>query len=113
MGNKKKIKKMKIIVDVAKTWGYSLIINTGMTPNVGDSKMTKKFQITGTVGGGYKEPAYFNPRTEEWEWRSMDIARYDIEGLKEANLLLENASQDTDVSDVKIVEIDDAEDEEA
>jgi len=25
----KKQKKVKIIVDVAKTWGYSLIINTG------------------------------------------------------------------------------------
>lgn len=75
--------------------------------------MTKKYQIAGTVGGGYKEPAYFNPRTEEWEWRTMDMARYDITELKEANLLLENASQDTDVSDVKIVEIDDAEDEEA
>lgn len=75
--------------------------------------MTKKFQITGTVGGGYKKPAYFNPREGKWEALSMDLARYDIEGLKEANLLLENASLDADVSDLKIVEIDDAEDEEA
>lgn len=75
--------------------------------------MTKKFQITGTVGAGYKKTAYFNPREGKWEALSMDLARYDIEGLKEANLLLENASQDTDVADVKIVEIDDAEDEEA
>lgn len=71
--------------------------------------MTKKFQIAGTVGGGNKKPAYFNPREGKWEALSMDLARYNIEGLKEANLLLENANQDTDVSDIKIVEIDDAE----
>jgi len=70
--------------------------------------MTQTYQITGTVGAGYKESAYFNPREREWETRSMDSARYDIPTLEEAESLLETAMQDRDVSDIKIVELADS-----
>jgi hypothetical protein len=40
----KKQKKVKIVVDVAKTWGYSLIINTG-EPNHRRLKMTNTYTI--------------------------------------------------------------------
>jgi len=71
--------------------------------------MSKKYQIEGTVGAGYKESAYFNPRECTWETRSMDSARYDIMTLEEAKSLFETAMLDPDVSDVKIVEIEDSE----
>jgi len=70
--------------------------------------MSKKYQIEGTVGAGYKESAYFNPRECTWETRSMDSARYDIPTLEEAESLLETAMQDRDVSDIKIVELADS-----
>lgn len=65
----------------------------------------KKFQIRGIVGAGYRETANFNPRTGEWETRSMDSARYDIETLAEAEAMLEAAKADEDVREVEIEEI--------
>lgn len=59
------------------------------------------YRISGTVGAGYKETAYFNPREFVWETGKMDTARYDIATLDEATSLLPVA-QDRDVSNIEI-----------
>ena len=75
--------------------------------------MTSKYQITGTVGDGYKESAYFNPESSEWETGIHASARYDISTLEEAKPMFEfamlTAMIDLEVSDIKIVKIEDSE----
>lgn len=62
----------------------------------------KKYLITGTVGAGYKETAYFNPRELVWETGSMNMSRYDIETIEKAEDLLNSAKQDIDVFNIEI-----------
>lgn len=70
-----------------------------------ESNVSKKYQIRGIVGAGYRESANFNPSSGQWETRGMDSARYDIDTREQAEALIENARADQDVSEVEIEEI--------